>query len=108
MSREVLHDFDDGHGLTEAQRNTLGIWVPDAEDGYWCYGQFHGNGTYNTGCCVRHQAGADLIADADRIASEDIPVGSNVLGKSPAKTCAGLSVIFTRARARVKHFVFGA
>ena len=92
MSREVLHDFDDGHGLTEAQRNTLGIWVPDAEDGYWCYGQFHGNGTYNTGCCVRHQVGADLIADADRIVSEDIPAGSNVLvtdGKFAGKDVRG-------------------
>ena len=60
MSREVLHDFDDGHGLTDSQRNTLGIWVPDPSNGDWCYGQFYGNGVYNTGCLVRHADSNDL------------------------------------------------
>lgn len=79
MSREVLHDFDDGHGLTEAQRNTLGIWVPDAEDGHWVYGQYWENGTYKTGHVVRHAAGTDLLSDADGAVSEDIAAGANYL-----------------------------
>ena len=79
MSREVLHDFDDGHGLTEAQRNTLGIWVPDAEDGHWVYGQYWENGDYKTGHVVRHAAGADLLSDADGAVSENIAVGANYL-----------------------------
>ncbi|MDE0298623.1 MAG: hypothetical protein OXN17_08330 [Candidatus Poribacteria bacterium] len=79
MSREVLQDFDDGHGLTEAQRNTLGIWVPDAEDGHWIYGQYWENGGYKTGHVVRHAAGADLLSDTDGAVSDEVAVGANYL-----------------------------
>ena len=92
MSREVLQDFDDGHGLTEAQQNTLGIWVPDPEDGYWVYGQFYENGTYKTGHVVRHAAGADLLSDADGAVSESVPAGSTYLvtaGKFAGKAFKG-------------------
>ena len=79
MSREVLHDFDDGHGLTEAQRDTLGIWVPDAEDGHWVYGQYWENGVYKTGHVVRHAAGADLLSADDGAVSEAVAGGANYL-----------------------------
>lgn len=79
MSREVLQDFDDGHGLTEAQRNTLGIWVPDPDDGYWVYGQYWENGNYKTGHVLRHAAGVDLLSDADGAVSESIPAGATYL-----------------------------
>ena len=79
MSREVLHDFDDGHGLTEAQRNTLGIWVPDAEDGHWVYGQYWENGDYKTGHVLRHAGRGDLLSDTDGTVSEAVAVGANYL-----------------------------
>ena len=79
MSREVLHDFDDGHGLTESQRNTLGLWVPDADDGHWVYGQFWENGDYKTGHVIRHAAGADLLSDADGSVNVTIAQGATIL-----------------------------
>ena len=92
MSREVLQDFDDGHGLTGAQHNTLGIWVPDPEDGYWVYGQYWENGTYKTGHVVRHAAGADLLSDADGAVNETIAAGATTLvtdGKFSGKKLKG-------------------
>ena len=80
MSREVLNDFDNGHGLTDSQKNTLGIWVPDPSDGDWCYGQFYGNGAYNTGCLVRHATSNDLVGSATGgTVTEPIPIGADYL-----------------------------
>ena len=64
MSREVMRDFDGGHGLTEQQQATLGIILPDPDgNGAWCYGQFYENGTYPVGTVVKHAAQGDLISN---------------------------------------------
>ena len=111
MSRDVLHDFDDGHGLTDSQLDTLGIWVPDAMgNGDWCYGQFHGNGTYNTGKAVRHADHADLLSGSTGgTVTEAIPVGATYLadtGEFATRDVRGaIGYIFAGAGAGQRFYV---
>ena len=81
MSREVMRDFDGGHGLTEQQQATLGIILPDPDgNGAWCYGQFYENGTYDVGVAVRHASLGNLISNSGAgEVTTDAAIGTRIL-----------------------------
>lgn len=94
-----LKGYVDGLGLEEIQKLTLGQAAYAPENGALIYGQFHGNGTYNTGAIVRHAEGGDFPGtetsggDAGRIVvSEAAAAGTNIVktaNKFTDKTIVG-------------------
>ena len=77
MSREMMNNWDHGHGLTENQGHRLGIRRPDPfGNGIWIFGQFWEAKAMKPGMALRH-AGAGEIADGTVTA--EAPEGTNLL-----------------------------